>query len=140
MGIYEEAIADLEAAYNKSPQSEKWWLLSLQAKAYTALKQFPQALTVLDAALKEPDNEKGISHLLVNKGEVELKAGLVDQAYTTFRQLVERDPRSSTALIRLGGIELKRGEKDLARQHLQSALDLNDANHTWAEKLLQGIQ
>ncbi|MFN8094843.1 MAG: tetratricopeptide repeat protein [Vicinamibacteria bacterium] len=77
----------------------------------------PRALRPGDAA--DPD-------ALTSLGMAQARTGDTAAALATFGRILERDPTNALALVNVGTVRLMTGDRDVARQAFEAALDFDD--------------
>ena len=59
-------------------------------------------------------------------GMAQARTGLTEAALATFGRILERDPTNALALVNVGTVRLMAGDRDVARQAFEAALDFDD--------------
>jgi arylsulfatase A-like enzyme/Tfp pilus assembly protein PilF len=115
---------ELEELISRFPEDSSI-IFELKYRLYSLKKDKKMALEVLKEAMKKyPKVELFfIYYTLETYG-----AGMIAEAETTCRKVLELNPRFTRAYIILGEIEEKRGNIKKARDHFKSALEIEPRN------------
>lgn len=111
------AEAALRNAQTLSPNDPRWaYYLAIH---YRYEGKLEESLAALDRVLAlTPDNLAALTH----RADIRLELGLLAEAETDYRRLLESNPAYSAAQLGLGRIEFERGAFEVALERFQAAL------------------
>lgn len=128
LGMTADALADINAAIQFTPENEKDELgeqFSLLADILSAQSDFEGALKAVDQALA---NEQ-MPYFLNQKGDILLALNRPDQAVMAFSALQRLNSRSQEAMFGLAKAAVMQGKKDDARELMKHAEALNPTSY-----------
>ena len=119
-GKQDAGLAELEKLAQSGPDDRN--LRTLLVNAYGDRKRTDRAMAVLNAALKR--NSKDTSALL-QKSELDLKAGQLSQAEQELKQVLHLEPNSGIVHYQLAAVYRQQGSRRSENQELNNALHAN---------------
>lgn len=126
---YDKALSDILRALNCTPAKEKTLIAaeaSLAANVYTQLKDYPNALTMINRAL---EIEPGSYSYIYQRGNIYLYLKNAEEAKRNFNSLLRLKSRSQEALFGLARCAILEGKNSEARTYLEEAEKTDQNNY-----------
>lgn len=98
-GRISEAL-DAYRALSQEPRS-RWHFFFYSARLYQAIEDWPQAILTWTEAISEFRDTSRLDHILASRGNVYLRAGLLDDACSDYLELRLRQPGSTAGHLGL---------------------------------------
>ena len=111
LGRYREAVASYQAAFERAPRGDRWWMLVGESESYLSLGMKDQGLEALHRALQETTDESEDAFVHEAIGNALLDQGRIDEAEAAFQKSLELwEGDREISLMGLGEIAEKRGD------------------------------
>lgn len=118
-----EAISNYNMARQRSPKSDIGISSTLElARIYSDKKQYENAIRVLDETIAANSTSNQIAEMLFIKGETETKAKYINEAISTFEQIVnyyEGTIFAVKAKVELGKVQIENANYSKAQEYLR---------------------
>ena len=141
LGRHEEAVAAFEAAYQRAPRKDRWWMLVGKARNFLALGKGEAGLDTLRQALDVATDESERSFLYEAIGEYLMVQGQLDEAESAFRRSLDLwEGDREISLLGLGDIAARRKREAEALGYYERAAALNAPNKPRAEERIRNLR
>jgi tetratricopeptide (TPR) repeat protein len=141
LGRYTEAVETYEAAFERAPPGDRWWMLVGKAESLFSLGMDDRGMEVLRQALEEARDESEEAHLYEAIGEALLAQDRFDEAAAAFQKSLDLwEGDREVSLMRLAEISEKRGDIQAAIGFYTRAANIESPQSELAEQRLQELR